>query len=157
MNGEAPTANPPVPEPPSGRMSRPAGGPRWALSLLDFDAHAVDQGGDHPFGVFIALCGHRLLMTGLYDKPPGGLCPGCSQAVVQRRVEGGRVRWARSPGDMRGHAVAPQEATSTGWAQALCGAALPREELDLAEQPSSPLCSRCVTGAVAEPPPSSAR
>ncbi|MGH3833809.1 MAG: hypothetical protein ACRDRS_25785, partial [Pseudonocardiaceae bacterium] len=86
----------------------------------------------------------------------GGLCTECSRAVVRRRVEGRPVHWARSPGDLRRHAVEHGETAAgiavTGWAQALCGARLPREGLDLAAQPSSPLCRWCVTGAVTEPP-----
>ena len=113
----------------------------------------MDEDDDHPFGVSIAICGHPLLMGGLHDRPPGGLCPGCSHAVAQRRVEGRPVRWARSPGDVRCHAVEHSEATrvaATGWTQALCGATLPREELDLAAQPPSPLCCWCVAGVAAE-------
>ncbi|MDQ3153987.1 MAG: hypothetical protein M3R63_20490, partial [Actinomycetota bacterium] len=96
--------------PQSGRLFRSAGGPRWALSVLDVKAHAVDENDDHPLGVFIAACRHRLLRGGLHDEPPGGLCTGCGHAVVARRVEGRPVRWARSPGDSRCHAVAHREA-----------------------------------------------
>ncbi|MGH3852986.1 MAG: hypothetical protein ACRDR6_05700 [Pseudonocardiaceae bacterium] len=134
---------------------RPAGVLRWALSVLDFRAHAVDEDDNHPFGVFIAVCGHPLLLDGLHDEPQGGLCTGCSRAVVRRRVEGRPVHWARSPGDVRRHAVehsAIAGVVATSWAQALCGARLPREGLDLAAQPSSPLCRWCVAGAVTEPP-----
>jgi hypothetical protein len=54
--------------------------PQWALSLLDLRAHAVDPLDDHPLGVFVAFCCHRL--RDLREKPPGELCPDCSQAVV---------------------------------------------------------------------------
>ena len=151
----APGANLLVPEPRSDRLSRPTHGPRWALSALDFKAHAVDEDGDHPLGVLITACGHRLLRGGLHDEPPGGLCPGCGHAVVARRVDGRPVRWARSPGDSRCHAVAHREAAhvaATGLVLTLRGATLPREDLDLAAQPSPPLCFWCVIGAVAEPP-----
>ncbi|MDQ3274326.1 MAG: hypothetical protein M3Q39_04655 [Actinomycetota bacterium] len=148
MNDGAPGANPLVSEPQSGRLSQPAKGPRWALSVLDFKAHAVDEDDDHPLGVFLAACGHRLLLGNLHDTPPGGLCPGCSHAVVVRRVVGGAVRWARPPGDTRCHAVA-----ATGRLQALCGATLPRQDRDLAARPSPPLCFWCVVGAAAEPRP----
>ena len=153
VNDGAPAAGLLVPETRSGRLPRPAGAPRWALSPLDVRAHAVDEDDDHPFGVFIAACGHRLLMGGLHDEPPGGLCPGCSHAVVQRRVGGRPVCWARSPGDVRCHAVEHSEAahvTATGWTRALCGATLRWEDLDLATRPSPPPCFWCVVAA--EPP-----
>ncbi|MGH3773218.1 MAG: hypothetical protein ACRDRW_17785 [Pseudonocardiaceae bacterium] len=140
----------PVPEPRSGRPGRPAGGLRWSLSILDFRAHAVDEDDDHPLGVFIAACGHLLLMGGLHDEPPAGLCTGCSHVVVWRRVEGRPVHWARPPGDLRRHAVEHSEAArvaATGWVRALCGVRLPREGLDLAARPLSPLCCWCVAGA----------
>ncbi len=31
---------------------------RWALSVLDWRWHAIDDLGDHPAGVFRAQCGH---------------------------------------------------------------------------------------------------
>ena len=34
--------------------------PSWALSPFDWHAHAVDAWADHPVGVWIARCGHRL-------------------------------------------------------------------------------------------------
>ncbi len=143
-----------TPETQSGGPARPTGVPRWALSLLDFKAHAVDEGDVHPFGVFVALCGHRLLMGGLHDEPLGALCLRCSQAVVQRRVDGCPVRWVRSPGDVRRHAVEHSEADRaavTGRARALCGATLPREDLGLAAAPSPPLCFWCVVGTTVDP------
>jgi hypothetical protein len=158
VNDGAPAAGLPVPETRSGRLPRPAGAPRWALSPLDVRAHAVDEDDDHPFGVFIAACGHRLLMGGLHDEPPGGLCPGCSHAVVQRRVGGRPVCWARSPGDVRCHAVEHSEAahvTATGWTRALCGATLRWEDLDLATRPSPPPCFWCVVAAEPPNPPQS--
>ncbi len=62
--------------------------PRWALSLLDFRAHAVNPLDDHPFGVFVAFCGHRLLICELHEKPSGGLCLQCRQVVTVRRIDG---------------------------------------------------------------------
>ena len=79
--------------------------------------------------------------------------PGCGHAVVQRRVDGRPMCWARSPADVRCHAVEHSEAAhvvATGWTQALCRATLPWEDLDLATLPSPPLCYRCVIGAAAE-------
>ncbi len=155
MNDSTPAAHLLAPGPRSGRLTQPAKGPRWALSVLDFRAHTVDENVDHPLGVFIAACGHRLLLSGLHDEPPGGLCPGYGHAVVARRVVGGAVRWARSPGDSRCHGVAHREAApvaATGRVPTLCGTTLPREDLDLAAQPSPPLCLWCVVGTAAEPP-----
>lgn len=54
--------------------------PRWALSPLDWHAHAIDADADHPFGLWIARCGHRLLGgTVLHDTPPGSRCPTCTR------------------------------------------------------------------------------
>jgi len=55
---------------------------RWALSPLDFRAHAVTELDDHPIGVLIARCGHRLPMVVELDaQPPGAPCPACAIAV----------------------------------------------------------------------------
>ncbi|MGH3913026.1 MAG: hypothetical protein ACRDTC_06405 [Pseudonocardiaceae bacterium] len=81
--------------------------------------------------------------------------PHLGRPVPPARTDDCAVCWVRSPGDLRCHAVTHHDAagvTTTGEAQALCGVALSRQELDLAAQPSSPLCSWCVTGATAEPP-----
>jgi hypothetical protein len=52
--------------------------PRWGLSSLDAHAHAIDEDVDHPYGVYVARCGHRLFMgTSLYDEPPGWICLSC--------------------------------------------------------------------------------
>lgn len=54
--------------------------PHWALSPLDGHAHAIDPWADHPFGLWIARCGHRLLSgTSLHDTPPGSRCPVCTR------------------------------------------------------------------------------
>jgi hypothetical protein len=54
--------------------------PRWALSPLDWHAHAIDAGADHPLGIWIARCGHRLLGgMSLHDTPPGHRCPTCAR------------------------------------------------------------------------------
>jgi len=54
----------------------------WALSPLDFRAHAVTEHGNHPIGVLIAHCGHLLPMVVEIDAaPPGRPCPGCTLAI----------------------------------------------------------------------------
>jgi hypothetical protein len=62
--------------------------PEWAVSPLDQHAHAVDAWADHPPGMWIARCGHRLSGgTPLYDVPQGEPCPRCarwSQATEPR-------------------------------------------------------------------------
>ncbi len=123
--------------------------PQWALSLLDFRAHAVDPRGDHPLGVFVAFCGHRLLMCDLHEEPPGGLCFECSQAVVARRTGGRPERWVQAAGDVRCHAAEPGEidrVATTGEGVTRCGSTLLRDDLQPAQRPWSPLCSRCVVG-----------
>lgn len=62
--------------------------PRWALSPLDWQAHAIDPWADHPLGVWIARCGHRLLSgTTLHDTPPGSRCPACTRWSQPQRTQ----------------------------------------------------------------------
>jgi hypothetical protein len=52
---------------------------RWGLSVLDWHAHAVDEGLDHPLGCCKAQCGHLLMMvTELHDQPDAKACPACA-------------------------------------------------------------------------------
>ncbi len=54
--------------------------PRWALCPLNWQAHAIDPYADHPLGLWIARCGHRLSGgTPLYDLPQGHQCPSCAK------------------------------------------------------------------------------
>lgn len=54
--------------------------PQWGLSVLDGHAHAVDVSADHPDGVYVARCGHRLVViTRLHDEPPTRMCPACDR------------------------------------------------------------------------------
>ncbi|HEY3691460.1 MAG TPA: hypothetical protein VGL46_14385 [Pseudonocardiaceae bacterium] len=54
--------------------------PRWGLSRLDNNAHAVDIDADHPNGVYVTRCGHRLLMVvSLHDEPPERIWMFCAR------------------------------------------------------------------------------
>lgn len=47
----------------------------WGLSILNFQAHAIDPLADHPVGVYRARCGHLLMVvTELCEQPPGRVC-----------------------------------------------------------------------------------
>lgn len=57
---------------------------RWGLSPLDAPAHAIDEGADHPYGVYVARCGPQLLMaTALHDNPTRRLCPSCARWIAR--------------------------------------------------------------------------
>ncbi|MGH3720105.1 MAG: hypothetical protein ACRDRI_14935 [Pseudonocardiaceae bacterium] len=69
---------------PAPRLPGPAGAghpvaaPRWGVSPLDWQSHAIDEDADHPYGVYVARCGQGLFMgTSLYDEPPGWICLTC--------------------------------------------------------------------------------
>ena len=72
--------------------------PRWGMSPLDCKAHAIDEDAEHPYGVYIARCGHRLLMgTNLHDEAPDWMCLSCLRWSEQPRLEreeGGEERVA---------------------------------------------------------------
>jgi hypothetical protein len=52
----------------------------WGLSILDWQAHAIDPLGDHPIGVYRAQCGHLLMMvTELCEHPPARVCAECGR------------------------------------------------------------------------------
>ena len=55
--------------------------PQWGgLSVLDSHAHAVDVAAPHPDGVYVARCGHRLVViTRLHDTPLARRCPACER------------------------------------------------------------------------------
>ena len=64
-------------------MSPQDGSSRWALSPLDFRAHAVAEFDNHPIGVLIARCGHRLpMVVELEPEPPAAPCQACAMAVA---------------------------------------------------------------------------
>lgn len=55
---------------------------RWGISVLDWQAHAVDPFATHPSGVYRAVCGHTLMqVTQLQDQPGGRVCAGCTAAA----------------------------------------------------------------------------
>lgn len=54
----------------------------WGLSILDFQAHAIDLLADHPVGVYRARCGHLLMVvTELCEQPSGRACAECERAT----------------------------------------------------------------------------
>jgi hypothetical protein len=56
--------------------------PLWGRCPLESHAHAVDIDAYHPYGVYVARCGHRLLMgTTLHSDPHGQTCPDCARWV----------------------------------------------------------------------------
>ncbi|MGH4020005.1 MAG: hypothetical protein ACRDT0_12380 [Pseudonocardiaceae bacterium] len=124
---------------------------RWALSSLDYRAHALVDGGDDPIGVVMARCGHRLPASVPPARiPPGAVCAHCAAAGSPQ------LRWAaRSRHDERCHAVRAADgevAVSRGWADALCGLTLPGAGLSLASMPEGLLCTPCVMEAADDPP-----
>ncbi|MGH3799846.1 MAG: hypothetical protein ACRDTD_06895 [Pseudonocardiaceae bacterium] len=63
---------------------------RWALSILDFHSHAVDELRDHPHGVVQTECGHRLMVTTpLSEEPLARPCGRCAVTQAARAV----TRW----------------------------------------------------------------
>jgi len=41
---------------------------------------AIDEYADHPHGVYVARCGHRLrIAINPHDDPPGRICISCSR------------------------------------------------------------------------------
>ena len=65
----------------------------WALSPLDFRAHAVTEHDNHPIGVLIAQCGHLLPMVVEIDAaPPGRPCPACTLAINSAVPTSGAAR-----------------------------------------------------------------
>jgi hypothetical protein len=65
------------------------------------------------------------------------------------------VRWARCPFDGRLHAVdhGDVELTSVrGYAEALCGHRVPRDDLTFEDVPSGALCLPCVIGVTSDLP-----
>ncbi|MBV8542108.1 MAG: hypothetical protein JO063_10245 [Pseudonocardiales bacterium] len=54
------------------------GAPRWGVSSLDWQSHAIDEGAEHSDGVYVARCGQRVFMgASLYDEAPGWMCLSC--------------------------------------------------------------------------------
>jgi hypothetical protein len=60
---------------------------KWGLSPLDWCSHAINEYRDHPIGVLIAECGHRLMtVTTLHDRPYGQTCEACATQQFTRAV-----------------------------------------------------------------------
>jgi len=62
-----------------GGRERPVTGAsaQWALSPLDYCAHAVNDPHNGPPGVMVARCGHHLPVGAGLDVPRAALCPAC--------------------------------------------------------------------------------
>jgi hypothetical protein len=57
---------------------------KWALSVLDWRDHAINENQDHPIGVLKAECGHLLmLVTPLRETSCGTKCEACALAVAR--------------------------------------------------------------------------
>lgn len=66
---------------------------KWALSVLDWHSHAIDERRYHPIGVYKAECGHLLMVVvTLHDRPDGPPC----QACAGRQLEMARAALARA-------------------------------------------------------------
>jgi len=74
-----PVSPDPTPQPELAGAGHPvAGAPRWGVSSLDWQSHAIDEGADHPYEVYVARCGQRVFMgASLYDEAPGWMCVSC--------------------------------------------------------------------------------
>ena len=57
---------------------------RWAVSVADWHHHAIEDHGNHPSGVYITVCGERLLSTTrLRDAPAGRfVCLICAESQL---------------------------------------------------------------------------
>ena len=59
----------------------------WGLSILDWQHHAIEPYADHPIGVYIAQCRHRLMMvTELHENPAGRLCESCAGSQLHEAL-----------------------------------------------------------------------
>ncbi|MGH3830082.1 MAG: hypothetical protein ACRDRS_06450 [Pseudonocardiaceae bacterium] len=55
-----------------------ADAPRWGVSSLDWQSHAIDENAEHPDEVYMTRCGQRLVSgTTLYKEAPGWMCVPC--------------------------------------------------------------------------------
>lgn len=114
----------------------------WELSPFDTRAHAVDPWDQHLTGVYVALCGAKMLAGQLHPLPHGGLCVGCAQRIVASRVTS--PRWVTVPGDARCHVLGPASPDHR-WQGCRCGArAHPNGVRILPAGPQGLLCTRCV-------------
>ncbi|MGH3672734.1 MAG: hypothetical protein ACRDSH_19235 [Pseudonocardiaceae bacterium] len=57
---------------------------KWGLSVVDFHSHAIEDHGNHPSGVYLAQCGHRLLSTTPLREAPAGrfVCQICRDSQL---------------------------------------------------------------------------
>jgi hypothetical protein len=67
---------------------------RWALSPLDFLAHALTDG-QQPPDVLVSRCGQRLpRVIEEHADPPGAICLPCGLAVGGQLLDPGRMGYA---------------------------------------------------------------
>ncbi|MGH3683852.1 MAG: hypothetical protein ACRDSM_02070 [Pseudonocardiaceae bacterium] len=86
------------------------------MSSLDYRAHAIDEDADHPYGVYVARCGHRLFQgTSLHDEPPrgGGTCPPCARWTEREDNQGGDPAAPRAPSSPGAVGAVPTRITRT--------------------------------------------
>jgi hypothetical protein len=71
---------------------------KWGLSTLDWRSHAIDERAYHPVGVYVAECGHLLMMVvTLHDKPNGRPCAACGG----KQLEAARAALDRAAAALR--------------------------------------------------------
>lgn len=83
---------------------------RWALPPLEYHAHLVPDGGEHPLGGPTARCGHRLPAAAAgHAAPPARRCPPCD-LIFHADVVNSPPRFARP------HQLAPMlSGTELDW------------------------------------------
>ncbi|MCA1673144.1 MAG: hypothetical protein LC799_13405 [Actinobacteria bacterium] len=114
----------------------------WELSPFDTRAHAVDPLDQQLPGVYVALCGAKMLAGQLHPLPHGGLCVDCAQRIVASRVTS--ACWVKLPGDVRCHVLGPPSHDHR-WQGCPCGARTHPDGLQILNGgPQGLLCTRCV-------------
>lgn len=88
---------------------------RWAFSAPDCQAHLLVPGGDLPWGVLKARCGH-LLLAG--ESPPARAAQRCSRcAEIAKRPFLVLAPWTASPQNTEDESAPSPAITRAMWAQ----------------------------------------